>query len=1211
MASLPLQGADWQEIPGGRWQPLTVPDGGQTGFVSLDPARTGLNFTNVLREADGAQNRTLYNGSGVATGDFDGDGRTDVVLAGLEGRLSLFRNLGGGRFADVTTAAGVIATNFMARGVVLADLDGDRAPELLLSANGAGVRCWRNDGRGRFTDATDTAGTGSRLGSMTLALADVDGNGTPDLYIANNRTDDIRDRGQVQLQQVRGQMVVPLALTNRLVLQGGQLLEYGEPDRLLLNDGTGRFTAVPWTNGVFRDEHGTPLPAPPLDWGLSATFRDFNGDGAPDLYVCNDFWTPDRFWLNDGRGHFLAAPALALRKTSGSSMGVDMADVNRDGTMDFFVVDMLSRNPAWRKQQMAAQPEPPGQPGAFADRPQVLRNTLQVGRGDGTFDEVAEFAGLAAAEWAWQPLFLDVDLDGWPDLLITTGHAHDVQDRDAQAAVEARQRSYANLATPAERRRAFTRDLLANMRLYPPLATPIVAFHNRGQLRFDDVTADWGTAAGGIHHGVATLDFDEDGDLDLVVNRLNAPALLLENRTSAPRLAVRLRGLPPNTEALGALVTVRGGPGGEQRQEVVGGGRYLSGSDPLLMFAAGAHNADLSLTVRWRNGSERTVTGLRPNRLYEFTETSGLEQRPATVTANSAPPLFADFSARLGHLHVETPFDDFVRQPLLPRKLSQNGPGVAWFDADGDGWDDLAVGAGAGGELSVFRNDQHGGFILATHVATARDQVALAASGTNLLVAVSNYEDGQTNGPGLLRLSLGSAVVPELPAGTSAGETVALGDMDGDGTLELFVGGRLLPSRWPAPADSAVYRRENDQWQLAQTFPRLGLVTSARWTDLTGDGRPELAVACEWGPIKLLRLQKGRLQPWDPPVRFDQPPANRELRLSDLTGWWSGIAAGDFDGDGRLDLAAANWGENSPFRASLKAPLTLLAGAWAGDDSLSVVETVRLDPTGALTPARSLPELATGIPFLVGRFRSFQAFSEATLDQVLGTERTAATDHSATELRSGLFLNRGDHLEWRPLPHAAQLAPAFCPVVADFDGNGTEDLFLSQNFFATRAGLARLDAGHGLLLAGDGHRNFKPRSAAESGVDIAGEQRGAATADFDQDGRADLVVTQNGAATRLYRNTGARPGLRVQLVGPPGNPDGLGARLRLLQGESAGPARELSGGNGSLDSARTILSLPPSGAGELRVEVRWPGGRIQTQAVAPNATHLILRSAAN
>jgi hypothetical protein len=1202
--------AEWQELPGGRWQSLKVLPAGRTGFAGLSPAQTGLNFTNLLREADGAQNRTLYNGSGVATGDFDGDGQSDVVLAGLEGRLSLFRNLGDWRFADVTTASGVVATNYMARGVVLADLNGDGAPELLLSANGAGVRCWLNDGRGRFTEVTETAGTGSRHGSMTMALADVNGDGTPDLYIANNRTDDIRDRGQVQLQQVRGQMVVPPALTNRLVLADGHLLEYGEPDRLLLNDGTGRFRSVAWTNGVFLDEQGRALAGAPLDWGLAATFRDFNGDGAPDLYVCNDFWTPDRFWLNDGGGRFQAAPALALRKTSGSSMGVDVADVDLDGSVDFFVVDMLSRFPAWQKRQMAAQAEPPGFPGVLADRPQVLRNTLQAGWGDGSFREVAEYAGLAAAEWAWQPLFLDVDLDGWPDLLVTTGHAHDVQDRDAQAAVDARQRSYAGIANPAERRRAFTRDLLTNMQLYPRLATPIVAFRNRGQLRFDDVTALWGTEGVGVHHGLATADFDGDGDLDLVVNRLNASALLLRNESSAPRVAIRLRGLVPNTDALGALVIVRGGAVAEQRQEVVGGGRYLSGSDPLLMFAAGATAAPMSVTIRWRNGTERRVEGIQANRLYEFRENPMLDQKVSLGREPKPTPLFADVSGRLSHLHTEMMFDDFGRQALLPKKLSQSGPGVAWFDWDADGWDDLAIGSGAGGELTVFQNDRRGGFSVATNVPATRDQVALVATGSTLWIGSSNYEDGQTNGWAVQRLTAGQGLQPGLPAGTNALGALAWGDADGDGSLELFVGGRAVPGRWPEASSSCRFRCVGEGWAVVDSFPRLGLVTSACWTDLNGDALPELVAACEWGPLKLFRNRQGKLEPWDPPVRFTGSVPTAGCQLSEITGWWSGVAAGDFDGDGRMDLVAANWGENSPFKASPQLPLVLLAGDWAGDGSLGVVETLREAPTNGLTPARSLPELISGLPFLAGRFPSFRAYSEANLDQVLGAERAQATAYSATELRTGIFLNRGDHFEWRPLPAAAQMAPAFSPVVADFDGNGTEDLFLSQNFFATRSGLARLDAGRGLLLAGDGGGGFTAVSGPGSGLEIFGEQRGAATADFDQDGRPDLVVSQNGAATRLFHNTGGRPGVRVRLVGPPGNPDGIGAQLRLLTKGKPGPVREIHAGVGvgSHDSAGVVLGRATGAATELAVQVVWPGGLKQTRNLAPGESSLTVKN---
>ncbi len=1191
--------ADWHEFPGGRWSALTVPTPGRTGFQLLGSSETGVAFTNVLREADGAQNRTLYNGSGVAAGDFDGDGRPDIVLAGLEGKLSLFRNLGGWRFTNVTADSGVVATNFMARGVVLADINGDGALDLLLSANGAGVRSWINDGHGHFTDFTTNAGTASRLGSMTMALADVDGNGTPDLYIANNRTDDIRDRGQVKLISVKGQVIVPPAMTNRLVLKDGQLLEYGEPDRLLLNDGTGKFTAVSWTNGTFLDEAGHALTGAPLDWGLTATFRDLNGDGAPDLYVCNDFWTPDRLWLNDGAGHFHAAPALALRQTSGSSMGVDIADVNGDGLPDLFTVDMLSRWPSWRKRQSAAQAGVINLPGVIADRPQSLRNTLQLARGDGTYAEVAELAGLSASEWAWQPLFLDVDLDGRPDLLITSGHAHDVQDLDAQAAVDGRQRSFDGFTNAVERRLAFTRSQLANMPLYPPLATPIIAFHNRGDLHFDDVTGDWGTGQPGVHHGIATADFDGDGDLDLVVNNLNGPATLYRNESAAPRIAVRLIGRTPNTQAVGAVVTLNGGAMPVQRQEVVLGGRYLSGSDPQLMFAAGKPGTPLTLEVRWRNGKRREIHDVQADRLYELTEDASLDQPVAESKPARPTPLFADASGQLGHLHQESLFDDFARQPLLPRRLSQAGPGVAWFDWDGDGWEDLAIGSGSGGQLAVFRNDRHGGFTLATNLPTERDQVALAASGRQLFIAESNYEDGQTNGAAIQMVESGKAPTAIFPATTNAVGAIALADMDGDGVLDLFIGGRVIPGRWPEAASSTLLRNEGGKFVVAQTFDRIGMVTSAIWSDLTGDGFPELVLACEWGPIKLFRNEHGQLVPWDPEIISPEVPGDKPVPLSHLTGWWSGVAAGDFDGDGRLDLIAANWGENSAYRASTERPQVLLAGDWAGDGSLGIVETVFDPERSTLTVARPLSELSRGLPFLAGQFSSHRAFSEMSLDQVLGPQRAEAHEWRAVELRSMVLLNRGDHFEAHSLPQAAQLAPAFSPVVTDFDGDGHEDVFLSQNFFATRPGVSRLDAGRGLLLRGDGRGGFTAVPGQESGALIYGEQRGAATADFDHDGRPDLVVSQNGAATRLFRNTTGKPGVRVRLVGPAGNPDGLGAVVQIRSGGFAGPAREIHGGSGtgSQDAAITILARPDVFNNTCNIEVRWPGGTTSSTSI--------------
>jgi hypothetical protein len=358
---------------------------GKVGFTLLAPEATGLRFTNRLSEAAGAENRVLYNGAGVAAGDVNQDGRPDLFFCDLSGHNALFLNLGNGRFREATVESGLATAMLASRGATFADLNGDGALDLLVSVNGRGVVVWLNDGRGHFVDRTASAGTAREDGSTTLALADIDGNGTLDLYVANYRTDDMRDKGRVTVNMVRGRPVLPGSETNRLRLLDGRLAEAGQPDRLYLNDGAARFRLVSWTDGTFADESGRPLSEAPTDWGLTATFRDVNGDLAPDLYVFNDYWTPDRFWINDGHGRFRAIAPQAVRKTPASSMSGDFADLDRDGRLDFFAVDMLARDPRMRKRQMYAQATPATTPGVLDDRPQVVRNTLFRQNDDGTF----------------------------------------------------------------------------------------------------------------------------------------------------------------------------------------------------------------------------------------------------------------------------------------------------------------------------------------------------------------------------------------------------------------------------------------------------------------------------------------------------------------------------------------------------------------------------------------------------------------------------------------------------------------------------------------------------------------------------------------------------------------------------------------------------------------------------------------------------------
>src|SRR5581483_6522358 len=716
-ASLVAADLRWEAGSYGRRAALPVPSQGAPGFTLMPPGETGVHFTNVLSDARATENQIRLNGAGVALGDVDGDGLCDIYLCGLENHNVLYRNLGNWRFEDVTEAAGVGCEGQYSTGATLADVDGDGHLDLLVNGIGTGTRLFINDGKGHFTESRNS-GLLRKYGATTLALADIDGDGDLDLYVANYRAETVRTTGYMILRAGEKMMIRPED-RDRLELSGdGHVLELGEPDALYLNDGHGHFTPVSWTDGRFRDEKGRALEKAPLDWGLTVVCRDLNGDGFPDLYVCDDFQTEDRIWLNDGHGNFRAAPPLTFRHTPSFSMCVDVADINRDGHVDLLVADMLSPRHSRRLMQLAETAPYLPAVGVYEDRPQFDRNALQLNRGDGTFADIAPFAGLAATDWTWMGAFLDVDLDGYEDVLCTTSHAFDTQDLDAEARIRA--------AGPWPREKVPQKLLL-----YPRRSQPKQAFRNRGDLTFEDAAAAWGFNQIGVSQGMAFADLDNDGDLDVVVNNLNGVAGLYRNNSSAPRIAVRLKGNPPNTHGIGArieLIARAGEAGGStqlvQSQEICAGGRYLSSDEPLRVFAADVTHAlsnrwsqthpasmpmpgniHLLLQVHWRSGRESIIDGPEPNYVYEIAESSARMGLAGSSNPPPAKPWFEDFSARLNHTHHEEPFDDFLRQPLLPRKLSQLGAGVGWFDFDRGGHEDLIIGSGKGGRMAVFHND--------------------------------------------------------------------------------------------------------------------------------------------------------------------------------------------------------------------------------------------------------------------------------------------------------------------------------------------------------------------------------------------------------------------------------------------------------------------------------------------------------------------------
>jgi hypothetical protein len=1199
----------WHQEAGYRWRGLEIA-GGKPGFTRMTRAQTGIEFQNTLSDSVLLSNRILGQGAGVALGDVDGDGLVDVFLARTEGGNKLYHNLGAWRFRDITDSARVGAPDRYSTGAAFADIDGDGDLDLLLLASTGPNAIFLNDGHGHFTEHRDLGLDPVGRGGTTLALADVDGDGDLDLYVANYKPYTPIDRlsppqrafAQIAREvapghwEVRPEYRRDYKLVNREDMGGLSLSIRAEPDQFYLNEG-GRFRLLPFTEGHFRDAAGKPLATPAESFALDARFADLNGDGAPDLYVVNDFEDPDQLWLNDGRGGFRLANWTAQRQTSNSGMGVDIGDLNGDGRPDLFEVDMLSNDPRRLKTQMPSHTPIPKRPGAVEVQLQQQRNTLFLNRGDGTFAEVASAAGVQASGWSWSTMLLDVDLDGRPDILIANGHVRDVMDADTQERLQGGWSS-----TPWQR----------HFFEYPRLPLSNVAYRNRGDGTFEERSAQWGFGTeADISHAMAAADLDGDGDLDVVVNRLGAPVLLLRNEGTAPRIAVRLRGKHPNTQAVGATIRVLAGAVPVQEREVAGGGLYLSHSDYLASFATGAAHT-VRLEVDWRDGTRTVLDSLPVNRLYEIRE-EGNGKREATAPVPA--PLFEDATAELGgHRHTENLFNDWDRQLLLPDGLSELGPGIAWFDYDRDGREDLLVGAGRSGRLGVFHNER--GRLVpepSEGMVAPKDFTTLLGlaepAGSRLLIGVSTWEARSlaemTGQPAVVSVRVtGARLAPQaeplIPSHESAIGPLALGDYDEDGDLDLFVGGRAIPLRYPEAASSGLFHNEDGRFVLdpanSALLREIGMVSAAVFADINGDGHPDLLLARDWGSILLL-LNDGH-------GRFAPAPASWGLER--WSSRWNGLATGDLDGDGRLDLVATSWGRNTAEQADSARPLWLIHGLFgaAGEEEMLLA---RQDPRlGALAPLDSYARVRMALPGLAGRIGSFAAYADATADQVLGPLAGRAARLAAVTLDHLAFLNRGDHFDAVPLPLDAQLAPAFAAGIADFDGDGSEDVLLSQNFYPTALGTQRYDSGRSLLLLGDGKAGLRPLPGQQSGLLVYGDQRGAAYADFDGDGRLDLAISQNGATTRLFHNRGAKPGLRVRLSGTGANPDGIGAQLRVVYGDGMGPLREIQAGSGYWSQNGAVQVLGLSGT-PTAVWVRWPGGAESRMPVPAGAREVVIK----
>ncbi len=1141
------------------------------GFRLLSEERTGIHFTNHLNTELSPNSFNLLNGSGVALADYDGDGRCDVFLVAMSGRNKLFRNMGNWVFEDSTRNAGLSEAIRYSSGATFEDIDGDGRLDLLISTFGSGVKTFLNQPNGRFTPLENPS-LDHPHGSATLALSDVDGDGDLDLYVTNYGLHTMRTKLDLRIRTVRGKPQVVGRYRDFYKIINGKLVEYGEPDTLYLNNGEGLFSPVSWTDGTFQDENGRPLPHGYRDLGLSAMFRDVNNDGQPDLYVCNDFQTPDRLWINQGSGKFRAIERAAIRVSSYSSMGIDFGDLNRDGRDDFMVVDMLSRTHQLRMtQHLEPSPSIETTGEATWDRPQISRNTLFIQQEEDGFTEIAQFAGLSATEWSWAPVFMDVDLDGYEDILIGNGHAQDNLDKDT-----------------LEKRARFPNDSPQQLAiLFPELKTPNLAFRNKGNLQFEEVGEQWGFDSTQISNAIALGDLDNDGDQDVIINCLNAPALVYENKSQGPRIAVRLKGHPGNTRGIGARISLIEGDF-IQSQEIISGGRYLSGDQAQRTFAITQTDGNRHLEICWRSGLISKVPAVEADRLYEVFEPSPTSDRPQKQKLEPNPePLFSEITSIQRPHHSKSGMDSRQIQPTWPFHRSNLGSVLAWLDVDQDGDDDLAVSGGSQASLWIenLGQGEFGNPVMYQREAGNAGEAGFASLPVSESVKlVSTANQGTT-----------AAVRSTLDIWSTDGSTsklvefsdgplgpIAIADVDGDADLDIFVGDQSPFGRFPDSSSSYLLMNQDGAFSIDSSKSMLELknVQGAVFCDWDLDGDPDLIVTSEWGELSWLINDKGNF--------IDKSPS---ILGGKLSGIWQGLATGDFNEDGRPDLIACNAGKNTQwsqwgterfriyFSTQMRAPETIVMTAYLnGDEWL---------------PATPLEEILPWMNDARLRFTTHKDYAEENMSEILGKHLTQFEMMEINTLETTLLLNLPEEIQKIDLPKEAQWAPSFSPAVADFNNDGHEDIFLSQNLDTGNRQWGRMDAGNGLVLLGNGSGHFDTVSCDQSGILIRGEQRGTALADFNQDGKMDLAVLENGQGVHVYVNKKANPGTRISLKGTTKNPHCIGAKLRKVDpqnGETYGPMKEIQSGSGfgSLNAPALVFAQENQ---SFHIQITWPDGR--------------------